>query len=109
MEPNTSDEPFALRREGDVVVVTLRGRFDQELCPRLRSALGAEKRLVMDLGGVDYLSSSGIGELVRLSIERKLKLAALNDKVRGVLQLAQVDRILEIHPTVAEAVAAFRR
>ncbi len=68
--------------------------------------------IVLDLGGVEYMSSAGLREMVRVlkQVRRDggdVRLAALSDRVREVLELAGLDTIFEIYPTQVEAVGSF--
>ena len=64
--------------------------------------------IVLDLAGVTYIDSAGIGTVVRGLIKLKklggtLRLAGLTSMVAGVLKLTQIDRTIEIFPTAVEA------
>ena len=64
--------------------------------------------LVLDLAGVPYVDSAGIGAIVQAVVSRKkqgrrLVLTAPNETVRKLFRLTQVDALLEIYPTLAEA------
>jgi anti-sigma B factor antagonist len=68
--------------------------------------------LVLDLGGVDYMSSAGLREMVRVLKRVKrtggdLRIANPSDRVKEVLELAGLDTIFEIYPTQVEAVGSF--
>jgi hypothetical protein len=105
--------------------------YDQlEARAKAEHAAGANN-MVMDLEQVGYVSSAGIRALnVMFNLLRTqapaesdealsqgirdgsmhsphLKLANLNHRVSEALRLAGVDMFLEIHPTVADAVASF--
>lgn len=67
-----------------------------------------EKLVIFDLSRVTYVDSTGIGTIVRLLSRLKkgggtLRLTGVKGMVEGVLKLTQVDKIIEIYPTVAEA------
>ena len=93
------------------------GRVDSvnanEFGAALDEALGDGKRnLVLDLSGVEYMSSAGLREMVRVlkQVRREggdLRLAALSERVQEVLELAGLDTIFEIYPTQVEAVGSF--
>lgn len=67
-------------------------------------------RVVLDLGQVDFLDSSGLGAVVAamklLAPERRLDLAALNGMVDKVFRLTRMDTIFPIYPDVATAMGA---
>jgi stage II sporulation protein AA (anti-sigma F factor antagonist) len=85
-------------RAGDAVIVTPAGRLDSLSAPTLRNALAqldaaGERRIVVDLGRVDYISSAGLGVLFALAkrmheIDGALALCSLGAHVRHVFELA---------------------
>ena len=69
-------------------------------------------RLVIDFENVSYLPTMGLGTLVSIHkwVREKggqMRLANLDDKIRGTLVVSRLDRILEIHDTADAAVASF--
>jgi anti-sigma B factor antagonist len=102
------------RRERDATIVELRGDVDiggsQELRELLSDALG-EGAVVVDLSGVRFLDSAGIGLLVaahRRADEQgtPFLLAAPSDGAERVLSLTRTDRLLIVHPSVEAALSA---
>jgi len=72
-------------------------------------AITAEK-VVLDMSGVTYLDSAGVGALVQLFVHRrsqtkKLAVAALTMQGSAVLQVAGLTKLLPAFPTVEEASA----
>lgn len=100
-----------------VAVVTVSGRVDSVTSTELETALRAlvEKgttNLVLDLSGVDFLSSSGLRVMV--TTRKALKgaggevvIAQPSDRVRETLELAGLDVLFTTHPTRESAVASF--
>lgn len=98
---------------GDSPVVSVRGEVDMETAPDLRALLlSAAQRstgpLLVDLSAVSYMDSSGAGTLVLVKRElekagRKLVLINPQPRVRGVFEIANLDRFFTIVPTVEEA------
>jgi len=71
------------------------------------------RKLIVDCTRLTYLSSYGIGILVRLHkrLAQKggnVKLAAVPGVVARVIQLVRLDQVLQIFPTVDEALSSFR-
>lgn len=105
------------RNCGDVMIIYCRGRlvYRNEAAALSRLAaelLGFRGKLVLDLSGVSSIDSAGIGELVLLhtraqSQNGNMKYASPSPLVREILGLTNVDSVLEIHPSVDEALAAF--
>lgn len=85
------------KREG-VLVVAPRGRLDSNTCDALEARLTAlvsagEKRLVLDLSGLDYVSSAGLRVFLLVSKRLRegggrLALCAMSPGVRQIFELA---------------------
>src|SRR5215813_11208413 len=65
---------------------------------------------VLDMSGVSYVDSAGVGALVQLFVHRrsqskKLAVAALTTQGSAVLQVAGLTKLLPTFPTVEEAAA----
>lgn len=98
-----------------VAVVRLQGRLDllsaQEVKTRLiDSVADGYARLVIDLGDVPFIDSSGLGAMISgLKAARQaggdLRIARPGDQPRTVLQLTTLDRVLRPYATVEEALA----
>jgi len=90
-------------------VVTIGGSVDIYSSPELRGELKVAldrkvKRLVIDLGGVSFVDSSGLATLIEAlqkvqAYSGTLLLCNLSAKVLGVFQLANLDRIFQIRET----------
>ena len=68
--------------------------------------------VVLDLGPVGFLDSAGIGCIVRLNRRLQegggeLRLARPGQAVSIALELVRLHRLLEVYPSVDEAVASF--
>jgi anti-sigma B factor antagonist len=104
-----------LRQEiaGEVMLVELcEDRLDAAVAIRFKDALreathDAPGRVVLDLGRVAFMDSSGLGAVIgamkQLSPDRRLELAALNPAVEKVFRLTRMDSIFTIHANPAEA------
>lgn len=96
-----------------VVHVRGSGGMDQSqlLTDRLNEEVTASPRLVLDLHELTFISSSGLAVLIQLHRRcqeegRAFALAAPRDSIRQVLRITQLDRLLEIHPDIEQAIAA---
>ena len=93
------------------------GRIDSNNANELGTELDSKvddgkTNLVLDLSGVEYMSSAGLREMVRVlkRVKRSggdLRIASPSDRVKEVLELAGLDTIFEIYPTQVEAVGSF--
>lgn len=102
-------------RDGRWSVLTVAGELDVVGAPELRqhvmrAVAGGLHHLVLDLRGVDYVDSFGLGVLigslkrVRL-LDGDLQLVVTEARVRRVLELCDLDRVFTLHGDVSAAVA----
>ncbi|WP_334141878.1 STAS domain-containing protein [Rhabdothermincola sp.] len=101
-------------REG-WVVIAVTGELDVATAPRLRQeairvVAEGNHRLVIDLGGVDFLDSTGLGVIIGIlkrvrSHSGELTVVGLTPKVRKVFEVTRVLEILPIFDTVDDAMA----
>jgi len=106
------------RNRGDIIVVHCQGRivYRDEAAALSRlvgEVLQHTGKLVLDLSGVSSMDSAGIGELALLETWAREKGAALkcagpNELVRTLLDLTNLDTVLEVHPSIDEALESFR-
>ncbi len=104
-------------RESGVSVLKVSGYLDTTTASELEAALFSllkkeEAKIVIDLAGVNYISSAGWGIFISeiKDIRRKggdLKLAGMNGDVYEVYQLLEFSSILEAFDDTDQAVAAF--
>jgi anti-sigma B factor antagonist len=119
-EPKESKLKLSLetRNCGEVMIVHCQGRVVYRDEAAALSRLVAEVlqkggKVVLDLSGVTTIDSAGFGELAFLyswarSQDADLKCAGPSPFVRQLLDLTNLDSVLEIHPSVNEALAAFQ-
>jgi anti-sigma B factor antagonist len=99
--------------DGGVTVLRLDGRLNLVSAPRLKAAIdravdAGHPRVVVDLGAVSFMDSSGLGALIAgLKKARQgsgdLRISGVNQQVATVLQLTNLDRVLRAHPSVEAA------
>ena len=104
------------RKETGFTVVSVLGEVDLYSSPAMREAiLGAlskrEPNVVIDLSGVSYMDSSGIATLVEAlqasrRVQGRLVLAGLTDRVREVFELARLQSVFDLAPSVDAALAS---
>jgi anti-sigma B factor antagonist len=104
----------AARKEGDAVIVSVRGEIDLQNSPELRTELldllvkHAPQRLVINLSQVPYMDSSAIAVLVELlqkvrKTGGRVFLTNLQPRVKGLLEIARLGSIFGIVNDEAEA------
>lgn len=102
-------------REGSVVRLTVSGcdAIDNANAAEVKAEalrlLGDAPDVVVDLSGVEFLDSAGVGVLVGLFKNSRLhggraRFCGLSPGVRSVLELIQLDRIFEIYDDVQTAI-----
>ena len=110
---------IAERRVADVVLVAPTGPIDhphaQDLEHALAPALAPDAKdaaaLVLDFGGVGYVSSMGLRVLIVAAKalrarNSRIAVAALQPVVAEIFDIARFTHVLEVYPTVRDALAA---
>jgi anti-sigma B factor antagonist len=110
---------IASREVDGVTILDLHGRITLgEGSVQLRDAVrgliskGA-KSILLNMGDVNYIDSSGLGELVSAFTTAKnqgadIKLLSLTKKVKDVLQLTKLYTVFDISDDEASAIASFK-
>ncbi len=106
------------RQVGDATVIDISGRITvgegnialREIVRGLADK--GVRKVVLNLGEVNYVDSSGIGELVKTHTTIKnsggeLKLANLNQRVNDLLQITRLSSVFDIQKDVASAIQSF--
>lgn len=111
MEPLT----VTVHRTAGWTVVSARGQVDVATAPRFQQALQRltrpqQRRLVLDLGAVEYLDSFGLGVVLEAVTRTRqgggaVTLVCASGRVRDLLAAAGLDRLAAVHPTVSAAVS----
>jgi anti-anti-sigma factor len=103
------DGSYEIKSEqvGQALVVRLRGRLDRDAGEAIEEAVKAQGGLsVVNLSDVEYISSSGVAALVKLTAQHSIRIASPATCVDDVLSLAGVSRILSIHADEKAALEA---
>ena len=110
---------IASREVDGVTVLELSGRItlgegSVQLRDAIRDAIAkGQRNILVDLGEVNYIDSSGLGELVSASPTArnqgaKLKLLKLTKKVHDLLQLTKLYTVFDIYDDEASAIASYK-
>jgi anti-sigma B factor antagonist len=110
---------IASREVDGVTVLDLSGRItlgegSVQLRDSIRDLIGkGQRRILLDLGDVNYIDSSGLGELVSAYTSARnqgatLKLLKLTKKVHDLLQLTKLYTVFDIYDDEASAIASFK-
>lgn len=106
------------RQVGDVTVIDASGRITLgEGASTFRDSIrdlaaGGHKKLLLNLGDVSYIDSSGIGEMVSgfTTIANQggsMKLLNLTKRVKDLLQITKLYTVFEVFDDEAAAVRSF--
>jgi anti-anti-sigma factor len=100
----------------DVVAMVLTGTLDEDGCKYLLGCvedeiLGGRRKLVLDFGGVTYMSSLGLGTLIRVNARMKarggdVKLAAFHGAVAELMGVVGFNPVFQVYPNLNDAIAA---
>jgi anti-sigma B factor antagonist len=103
------------RQEGEHTVISVGGEIDVYTAPSLRERLNelvasGHYDLIVDMEGVEFLDSTGLGVLVGglkrvRSHEGTLRLVCAQEKILKVFRITGLTKVFPIHPTLAEALA----
>jgi anti-sigma B factor antagonist len=105
---------------GDVTVIAVKGDItlnqggDVLLKDKIQSLLQqGHKKLVLDVGGVSYVDSAGLGQLVQIHATTKsnggsLRLANVQKKLKDLLVVTKLVTVFDSHDSEAAAVASFK-
>ena len=105
---------------GDVAVITVTGDItlnqggDVLLKDKVQSLLQqGHKKLLLDLGGVSYVDSAGLGQLVQVHATTKsnggsLRLINVTKRLKDLLVVTKLVTVFDSYDSEAEALASFR-
>ena len=107
------------RETGSVILVDLSGRIalgegSALLRKTVRDILDSgHVKIILNLGDVNYIDSSGIGELVSgfTAVRNRggeLKLLNLTKKIHDLLQITKLFTVFDVYSDESTAVASFR-
>lgn len=107
------------RSYANALVIGVAGRLDQDNCEAFRADLMShvEKSahgggsVVLDLAGLEYVSSAGLRCFMLASRQAKaqhgrIAVAALQPMVAEIFEISHFNLVFQVFPTVAEALAA---
>ena len=88
------------------------GEESAALRQQVKDLISTSRQIVLDLGQVTYIDSSGLGTLVALytsarSAGGNIKLASLNSRSRELLQVTRLYTVFETYDSAEEAARSF--
>jgi anti-sigma B factor antagonist len=110
------DLGLEVEEKDGAAVLSVKGEVDVATAPRLREELiglvtKGHQHIVVDLEGVEFLDSTGLGVLVG-ALKRvrthggELHLVCTSSRVLKVFEITSLTQVFPIHASVGEAVAA---
>ncbi len=107
----------SIRQSDKISLVDVKGRLTSFEAQAFREAIHGlisrgHRNIILNLNGLEYLDSSGIGELVRnyLSVVKKggaMKVVGLAPKVEEILKVTQLYQVFPEFPDEASALESF--
>lgn len=91
-------------RENGITLIKIEGRLDTTTAPELEKAINGEgdelKNLVLDFGGVEYISSAGLRVLLtaqkKMNVQGYMELRGVSEAVMDVFEMTGFADILVI-------------
>jgi len=117
---NDRDNKMTDREVDGVSVVTLDGRIvlgeeSNTFREKLKSLLAeGNKKIVLNMAGIKYIDSAGLGTLVAAHVSAKtqgasVRLCNLGEKFHEVMQITRLLTVFDVYDTEAAAVSSFQR
>ena len=113
MQPVRLDLEKQPGSDGNQIVMRLDGKLSLETVHNFMQTLRPEPaaHLILDMGGVSFLDSAGVGALVQLFVHRRnqgqtFALTGLTTQSSAVIQVAGLNKLLPIYASAEEALAA---
>ena len=104
---------LAVKEEQNVSVISIACHLDYSFASTFKEEVlglikAGKKNLVIDLGGVNFVDSSGLGALVSIlravtGVGGDICLCGLKPNIKSMLELTRLNRIFEIHANVQDA------
>ena len=106
------------RMEGDVAIISVSGKLmggpeSDTLRNEIKNLIDdGSKKFVVDLKGVPWINSTGLGALMAVytSIQRSegvLKLCHVSDRIQSLFMITKLLTIFDTYPTESEAIESF--
>jgi anti-sigma B factor antagonist len=112
---HTVEITLATRQVQGRSIVDVTGEVDVHTAPELDVAVSTlisegNSRIIVDLSGVDFLDSTGLGVLVKAlkrvrETDGSLDVVASADRITKVFRITGLDAVIGIHASVDDALA----
>lgn len=112
MQPTHLDLEKQAGPNGSQMVIRLKGKLNLETVHNFMQTMRPEPaaHLILDMSGLSFLDSTGVGALAALFVSRRSKgktlaLAALTVQGAAILQVTGLLKLLPVYPSVEQAMA----
>ena len=105
------------RQVGTATVLAVSGKLTLDDAGQLKGKVSSllaagHKQIVLNLGGVSYIDSSGLGEMVscHTTATREngaIKLAQLGKRATDLIVITKLNMVFDVYDTEKEALASF--
>src|SRR5208283_1851021 len=94
---------FNLSLNRDIAVINITGSLDAHSTPEfdktLKDAMAKTKKIAVDVSGMDYIATSGLGALMGAKSQgANIVIAGMNDSVKKVFSAMGFTNIFKIYP-----------
>jgi len=111
---------FKTTHHGTISVIALEGSLmggpdATELNNKVHDLIkGGKKHVVVDLGGLEFMNSSGLGGLIGSASALKgaggrLLLAGASKKILDIIRITRLSPLLETYPSMESAIAELKK
>lgn len=117
IQPRSRNFSVSIRHAGAISLVDVSGQFTSFEAGALSEAIqilvkGKRNRILLNLRDLEYLDSSGVGELVRnyLTVIKsggEMKVVGLTSKVEEILKITQLYKVFPEFPDEDAALRSF--
>jgi anti-sigma B factor antagonist len=102
------DLEIEFSQDGNACIVALAGEVDVYTAPALRERLIEASEtgcgtVVVDMTGVDFIDSSGLGVLVN---DGQMRIVTAKEPILKIFRITGLDRVFDLSPTLPEAVGS---
>ena len=108
-----------ISRIENVAVVVCRGRIvfgdeTTEFCRSIRSLLPEGPHVILNLQGIEYIDSGGLGSIVGLLLAARrlngdLGICQPSSRVENLLRITKLWSVVPVFPAVEDGIAEFRK
>ncbi len=109
IKQNPQDEVMVLELSGKIMGGPDFDKFKDEIAKVVE---GGFKKVVLDLSGVPWINSTGLGILITgyhsiKAADGQLKICSVKERVLSIFYISQLENIFDVFETREEAIASF--